>query len=104
MSIRSRRRAQSKTILRAPVTSWWQCGNSLSRSSVFVVFLILTVASSCQRQYVSLRAIVGAIPPTSGAKPLPPNASPLQKQFVDAAVEQSRVTTGYDPAYVKIEL
>ncbi len=103
MSIRSRRRAQSKTVLRAQVTSWWQCRNSFSRSSVFVVFLILTVASSCQRQYVSRRAIVVAIPPTSIAKPLPPNAAPQLIQFVDAAVEQSKVTTGYDPAYVKID-
>lgn len=39
-------------------------------------------------------------PPVS--KPLP-NASPQLKQFVEAAIEQSKVTTGYDPAYVKID-
>ena len=35
-------------------------------------------------------------------KPLPTNASPQLKQLVEAAIEQTKVTTGYDPAYVGI--
>jgi len=35
--------------------------------------------------------------------PLPANASPQLKQFLAAAVDQSKVTTGYDPAWVKID-
>ncbi len=49
------------------------------------------------------KGVVVVIPPTSVAKPLPPNASPQLKQLVDAAIEQSKVTTGYDPSYVKID-
>lgn len=35
--------------------------------------------------------------------PLPANSSPQLKQFIEAAIEQSKVTTGYDPAWVKID-
>ena len=37
------------------------------------------------------------------ARPLALNASPQIKQLVDAAIEQSKVTTGYDPSWVKID-
>ena len=43
------------------------------------------------------------VPPPSVAKPLPATASPQLKQFLDAAIEQSKVTTGYDPSWVKID-
>jgi hypothetical protein len=46
--------------------------------------------------------VVVVTPPPSIARPLPPNASPQLKQFVEAAIEQSKVTTGYDPSYVGI--
>ena len=36
-------------------------------------------------------------------KPLPPNSSPEVRKFIDAAVAQVGVTTGYDPAYVRLE-
>ncbi|MDQ2922152.1 MAG: DUF1287 domain-containing protein [Acidobacteriota bacterium] len=42
-------------------------------------------------------------PPPSAARPLSTNASPQLKQFVEAAIEQSKVTTGYDPSWVKID-
>ncbi len=35
-------------------------------------------------------------------KPLPANASLQLKQLVEATIEQTKVTTGYDPAYVGI--
>jgi len=65
--------------------------------------LILIFVVSCQQQYVTRRAVVVVTPPPSVTRPLPPNASPQLKQFVEAAIEQSKVTTGYDPSYVKID-
>jgi uncharacterized protein YijF (DUF1287 family) len=70
---------------------------------VLSVCLILIAASSCQRQYVTRKGVVVVIPPSSVANPLPATASPQLKQFVDAAIEQSKVTTGYDPSYVKLD-
>lgn len=75
-------------------SNWWR---------VLPVCLLLIAATSCQRQYVTGSGVVVPIPPTSVAKPLPPTASPQLKQLVDAAIEQSKVTTGYDPSYVKID-
>lgn len=40
--------------------------------------------------------------PSPTVRPLPPNASPQLKQYLEAAIAQSKVTTGYDPAWVKI--
>jgi uncharacterized protein YijF (DUF1287 family) len=71
---------------------------------VLAVCLILIAVTSCQRrQYVTRNGVVVVIPPSSVAKPLPPNASPQLKQFIEAAIEQSKVTTGYDPSYAKID-
>lgn len=56
-------------------------------------------------QTSSVRSSVAAYPvaaPSPTVKPLPANASPQLKQFLEAAIEQSKVTTGYDPAWVKI--
>jgi uncharacterized protein YijF (DUF1287 family) len=75
-------------------SNWWW---------VLAVCLILISAASCQRKYVTRKGVVVVIPPSSVAKPLPPNASPQLKQFVEAAIEQSKVTTGYDPSWVKID-
>jgi len=63
---------------------------------------MLVSAASCQRTY-ERRGLVVVTPPQSIARPLPPNASPQLKQFVEAAIEQSKVTTGYDPSYVGID-
>jgi uncharacterized protein YijF (DUF1287 family) len=65
--------------------------------------LILISAASCQRQHVTQKGVVVVIPPTSVAKALPRTSSPQLIQLVDAAVEQTKVTTGYDPAYVKLD-
>src|SRR3979490_695411 len=71
---------------------------------VLSICLILIAVTSCQRrQYVTRNGVVVVIPPASVAKPLPPNASPQLKQFIEAAIEQSKVTTGYDPSYVKLD-
>ena len=73
------------------------------RRLVLVTICLLAIAfAGCQRQYATGRSTV-AVPPASVAKPLPPKSSPQLKQFIDGAVEQSKVTTGYDPSYVKLD-
>lgn len=65
--------------------------------------LILLSAAGCHRP-TSRRPSVAASPtPASTPLPLPANASPQLKQLVEEAIEQSKVTTGYDPSWVKIE-
>jgi uncharacterized protein YijF (DUF1287 family) len=66
-----------------------------------ICFLLLCVAS-CQRQYQPSKT-VEAVPSPSVTKPLPENASPQLKQIVEAAIAQTKITTGYDPAYVAID-
>jgi hypothetical protein len=72
------------------------------RQSLLIVCLTLVCVVSCQRQSVPPRQVAISTPSPTVTKPLPPNASPLLKQFLDAAIEQSKVTTGYDPSYVGI--
>lgn len=77
--------------------------NSLVRILVLLGMCSLTtVLSGCQRQYVIGRAST-PIPADSVTRPLPQKASPQLKQLIDGAVAQSKVTTGYDPSYVKLE-
>jgi len=80
------------------------------RLTVFAVcLLLLTVCASCQRvKFVSAkpasRIVLAAATPTPPVvRPLPANASPQLKQFLEGAVAQSSVTTGYDPSYVKLD-
>lgn len=63
---------------------------------------MLIATSSCQRPYQRRGAVI-VLPPPSLVSPLPPNASPQLRQFVAAAIEQSNITTGYDPSYVKLD-
>ncbi len=77
--------------------------SSRQRSLIFFAIGLLTIAaSSCQQQYATGRS-TAAIPPSSVTLPLPATSSPQLKQFIDGAVEQSKVTTGYDPSYVKLD-
>jgi uncharacterized protein YijF (DUF1287 family) len=59
--------------------------------------------ASCQRPYSTRKAVAVVTQPSPVAQSLPPNASPQLKQLIDAAIEQSKITTGYDPAWVKID-
>ena len=77
--------------------------NDRQRSLVlFAICLLTLTACSCQRQYATGRS-AAAVPPSSVTLPLPAKSSPQLKQFIDGAVEQSKVTTGYDPSYVKLD-
>jgi uncharacterized protein YijF (DUF1287 family) len=79
-----------------------QSAGKVSRQLAIAICLVLKVAVSCQRPS-QRRASAVVVPPASIAGPWPPNASPQLKQFVEAAIEQSKVTTGYDPSWVKID-
>lgn len=72
---------------------------------VFPAGLILVLAVGCSRtNSVGSSVAAAATPaPSPTAVPLPVNASPQLKQFLEAAVAQSKITTGYDPAWVKID-
>lgn len=65
--------------------------------------LVLLLAVSCQRPAPTMRTSAEVTAPSPVARPLPPTASPQIKQLVEAAIEQSKVTTGYDPSWVKID-
>ncbi|HEV2829359.1 MAG TPA: DUF1287 domain-containing protein [Pyrinomonadaceae bacterium] len=74
----------------------------VARLKIVTVCLILLIVGNCQRT-PQKRAVAAVTPPTSVSQPLAATASPQLKQFIEAAVEQSKVTTGYDPSYVGIE-
>ncbi len=72
---------------------------------VLLVCVAATAAVNC-KPATSVRNSVAALPvamPSPTIMPLPANASPQLKQFLEAAIEQSKITTGYDPAWVKID-
>ena len=61
----------------------------------------LILVAACVRQHQPGRP-TEAIAPPSIVRPLPANASPQVKQLIASAIDQTRLTTGYDPAYVSI--
>lgn len=65
--------------------------------------LLLLLVASCQRSTPAVRSTAVVPAPSPVARPLTPIASPQLKQFLEAAIEQSKVTTGYDPSWVKID-
>lgn len=76
--------------------------DKFSWQALLAICLVLIFGASCQRQH-QRGGSAAAIPPSAVARPLPRNASPQLKQLIDAAVEQTKVTTGYDPSYVAID-
>lgn len=70
-----------------------------------VGFLLVITAAACERQSgrsPNSAAITTETPVRPIYKPLPSDAHPKLKRFIDAAVAQVGVTTGYDPAYVSL--
>jgi uncharacterized protein YijF (DUF1287 family) len=71
--------------------------------SVLSGCLVLLSTASCHSP-TPARGSAAALPvPAPTARPLQANASPQLKPLIEAAIEQSKVTTGYDPSWVKID-
>lgn len=67
-----------------------------------LICVICGLSSACKRQAGPPSQTAAAIPERPIYKTLPPNSSPQLKKFIDAAVAQAGVTTGYDPSYVSL--
>lgn len=86
----------------SPITQHRLCTGALC--------LILVVSANCQRrseppisQTPAPPAVIQKPAPAAIQKPLAANASPQLKQLVESAIDQTKVTTGYDPSYVGID-
>ena len=80
-------------------------GSSMRR---LLLFLTLLVAGgsicSCNGGRIASGPHGGKpVPEHSVYKSLPENAPPQLKKFIDSAVAQAGVTTGYDPSYVRLD-
>jgi uncharacterized protein len=67
-----------------------------------LLLLVLACLTSCQRSVHYQAAKATPTPSPLITKALPVQASPQLKQLIEAATEQTKITTGYDPAYVGI--
>ena len=74
----------------------------MNRLFLGILCLVVISVTGCRRQYEA-RKSAEPIPPRSSLQPLPANASPKLTQFLEGAIDQTKVTTGYDPAYVGIK-
>jgi uncharacterized protein YijF (DUF1287 family) len=75
-----------------------------NRGGRLAILLVLLAIVGCQRHSSSSgSSSEPRVPPRSNEWPLSPGASPQLKPFLASAVEQTKITTGYDPAYVKID-
>jgi uncharacterized protein YijF (DUF1287 family) len=71
--------------------------------SALCAALALLLAVSCQRPQSLVHTTESGESPAFVIKPLPDNAAPEIDQVIESAIEQTKVTKGYDPAYVGIE-
>ena len=76
--------------------------NSIKAKQLLSLCIMLLAFVGCQRPFQQPEVAV-VMPRPALARPLPPDTSPQLKEFIAAAIEQSKVTTGYDPAWVKID-
>ena len=68
------------------------------------ILLVLLAVVGCQRHFSpNGSSSETRLPPSSTEWPLPQGASPQLKPFLASAIEQTKITTGYDPAYVRID-
>ena len=73
---------------------------ALHRLFFDALFLVVAFSASCQRQFQPQRAETQK--PVSTPQPFPATVSPQLRQLVESAIEQTKITTGYDPSYVRI--
>lgn len=65
--------------------------------------LILVISANCQQRSEPPVSKPPTHTPVEIQKPWAANTSPQLKQLVESAIDQTRVTTGYDPSYVGID-
>ena len=70
-------------------------------ASITLLSLLLTVG--CQRDNHTEFVTPDYIEPTVVTIPLPDNGAPQIGQIISSAIEQTKITTSYDPEYVGIE-
>lgn len=76
--------------------------SSVTGKALFAVVFLLS-SLSCQKPQLVYRTPAATDPPLIVTKPLADNAPPQLTQIIASAIEQTTVTTGYDPSYVGIE-
>jgi uncharacterized protein YijF (DUF1287 family) len=81
--------------MHSPIAQHRLCSGALS--------LVLVISANCQLRSDPLLSQTPTPPPAEIQKPLAANSSPQLKQLVESAIDQTRVTTGYDPSYVSID-
>lgn len=75
-----------------------------SRFRLAIALALLLALASCQRHSESRGSAIGArVPPLSSEWPLPQDSSPQLRPFLASAIEQTGITIGYDPAYVRLD-
>ena len=75
-----------------------------TRSTLPFALGLLLAFTSCQKDAgPSESASAVRVPPRTTEAPLSQNASPQLKPMLASAIEQTGVTTGYDPAYVSLD-
>ncbi len=77
---------------------------TLLTTFLFLAALFLIAAGSCQRRSQSLNPnSTETVPPGPVAHSFAPDAPPQLRQLVESAIEQTKVTHGYDPSYISID-
>jgi uncharacterized protein YijF (DUF1287 family) len=76
----------------------------MRRSFFYIlIFAICGFICGCQRGNNTPATRHAAVPEHPIYRSLPENAPPELKKFIDAAVAQAGVTTGYNPSYVSLD-
>ena len=76
----------------------------MNRAFLLTILLALIVFNGCKVRHDPRGSVNEAsLPPRSIEQQLPQNPSPQLKQLIASAIEQTGVTTGYDPAYVRLQ-
>lgn len=76
--------------------------SKVNAKAMFAMVLLLS-SLSCKQSQMVVPPAASSDPPLVITKPLAANAPSQLTQIIASAIEQTTVTTGYDPAYVGIE-
>src|SRR5687768_3730407 len=75
-----------------------------SRPTLPITLALLLALVGCRRHSETSGSASGVrVSPRATESPLPQNSSPQLKPFLASAIEQTGITTGYDPAYVRLD-